>query len=111
MLQCYNCEPGFFCESGNEPALCPAGMYCIGSRGNDTDFDKRDPEEKPSLCPIGSYSNHTGLKSIDECTPCDEGSYCPTEGLTSPKGMITIFLVIFVYTVYEYYFINLKCFV
>jgi len=37
-------------------------------------------------CPIGTYSNTSGLVSVDECTDCDPGMYCDSPGLTQPTG-------------------------
>lgn len=37
-------------------------------------------------CPIGTYSNETGLTEEAECTACDPGMYCDTPGLTAPAG-------------------------
>ena len=37
-------------------------------------------------CPLGTYSNMTGLIEESECWDCSPGYYCATEGLTEPTG-------------------------
>ena len=40
----------------------------------------------------GTYGNRTGLKSQDECQPCDGGKYCGTaQGKTEPDGECLVF--------------------
>ena len=57
--------------------LCPMGHYCpAGMRSVD---DGR--------CPRGSYSNKTGLHSIEQCSTCPPGMYCSDTGLTAPTGI------------------------
>lgn len=31
-------------------------------------------------CPVGTYGARDGLSSASECSPCDAGYYCETEG-------------------------------
>ena len=40
-------------------------------------------------CPIGTFSNETGLTDESECTDCSPGMYCDTPGLTQPAGPCT----------------------
>ena len=39
--------------------------------------------ENEFKCPRGTFSNLTGLTSIEECTPCPGGFYCGNEGQTN----------------------------
>ena len=39
------------------------------------------------MCPSGTYSNATGLMTVDQCNPCTAGSYCEDPGLTEPTGL------------------------
>jgi hypothetical protein len=39
-----------------------------------------------SRCPAGTYNSGTGKKTSTECTPCDSGKFCATEGLSTPSG-------------------------
>lgn len=41
---------------------------------------------EPEPCPLGTYSNTTGLRRISDCNACDPGSYCDQRGLTSPTA-------------------------
>ena len=34
-------------------------------------------------CPVGTYRNYTGAASIDDCTLCEPGYYCPDNASTS----------------------------
>ncbi|NXC36317.1 AB24G protein, partial [Campylorhamphus procurvoides] len=61
--------------------VCPAGSYC--------------PPGCPSPvpCPPGTYSNLSGLRSLQECldcppgcTVCPSGHFCGSTGLTAPSG-------------------------
>ena len=58
------------------PKDCPAGFYCP----NGTQTDRENP------CPVGTYSNTTGLESLAECTDCPPGYYCDSENITAPTG-------------------------
>ena len=59
-----------------QPAICPAGAYCPNGTAFATQF----------LCPNGTFSNRTQLRSAGQCTPCLAGQYCATEGLQQPTG-------------------------
>ena len=54
--------------------LCPEGSYCL--QGTPV----------PSPCPLGTWTNSTGLRLADECTPCLPGYYCADTGLSTPSG-------------------------
>ncbi|XP_043532727.1 zonadhesin isoform X4 [Chiloscyllium plagiosum] len=99
--ECDLCPPGQFCgqEGLIKPSgFCLTGFYCF--RGamypNPTDGITGDicPMgkfcEAGSVagvdCPIGHYSNKTGLTSPSDCTPCDPGFHCSRPGLTAPQG-------------------------
>lgn len=86
VCQCVNCRPGYFCVTMRSPELCSAGKYCVGSVGNNTDPTKRDLEDMEKVCPVGTYSNRTGLSAENQCTPCDAGHYCGRTALTEPSG-------------------------
>lgn len=38
----------------------------------------------PQPCPVGSYSEVTGLEAEYNCTACTEGEYCDVTNLTAP---------------------------
>ncbi|XP_070551430.1 uncharacterized protein [Ptychodera flava] len=78
------CDAGFYCNrSANRPDptdgitgdICPVGRYCPS--GTDAN---------PPMCPIGTFSNSTGLKQESECYSCTPGHYCETPGLVEPTG-------------------------
>ncbi|XP_077985305.1 uncharacterized protein LOC144439945 [Glandiceps talaboti] len=78
------CDAGFYCNrtasrpdpmDGFTGDICPPGRYC--PQGTDSN---------PPMCPIGTYSNATGLTSESECYLCTPGFYCETPGLTDPTG-------------------------
>ncbi|XP_040546472.1 zonadhesin-like isoform X6 [Gallus gallus] len=87
--QCETCPAGMFCAledhpSGlhnnshgvSKPMVCPAGYYCLpGTKAGN---------EYP--CPVGTYSNKTGLRNPRECLPCPGGTFCASAGLVSPSG-------------------------
>ena len=76
-----NCQAGHLCFSGAKSStptdgttgdICPKGQYCL--EGTSSGFD----------CPPGTYNNKTGLLSVDQCTPCEAGYYCPSFGHQDP---------------------------
>ncbi|OAF67357.1 hypothetical protein A3Q56_04909, partial [Intoshia linei] len=75
------CPSGMICPSGLAyiPNLlqntCTIGYYC----------PKGTINTKPIPCPIGTYSDVTGLKAVEECKSCKAGSCCPTMGMISPN--------------------------
>jgi hypothetical protein len=78
LAACTTCPAGFYCVAGAvSPVVCPAGSVCSAGTQSATQ----------ALCPIGTYSNQTGLTTTSQCTPCDGGSYCATAGLTAPTGL------------------------
>ncbi|CAH1803425.1 unnamed protein product, partial [Owenia fusiformis] len=81
------CDAGYNCPSGittPDFIICPEGQYCTESTVNQIQ------------CPIGTYSNVTGLKNDTKCFPCpgnfetegflkprcDPGYYCPIGSIT-----------------------------
>ncbi|KAM3922961.1 uncharacterized protein RB166_012036 [Leptodactylus fuscus] len=87
--QCVLCPAGKFCgpltpaEESQEnisgvyyvPKECPVGYFCVEG----TEHGRQHP------CPTGTFSNQTGLMSIDECSPCPGGWFCAQPGLSSPS--------------------------
>ncbi|KAM9299008.1 uncharacterized protein PAF06_016002 [Gastrophryne carolinensis] len=63
-------------ENPYKPQDCPAGYYCVEG----TVYGHQHP------CPAGTYSNTSGLMSIEECSPCPGGWFCAQPGLSSPLG-------------------------
>ena len=66
------CSAGYFCRSGAQIAApsqgsgadnCPVGYYC--------------PEmtTEPIACPVGTFSNSTGLRNETDCISCTQGIY------------------------------------
>jgi hypothetical protein len=84
---CKVCPEGYFCDSAvqndtfcahgvSNPTPCPAASYCPNGTRFGTEF----------LCPNGTFSDITHLKSTSECSQCPGGQYCGQEGLTTPSG-------------------------
>lgn len=53
--------------------VCPKGHYC------------QNGTSSPEPCPIGRYSENSGLKKESECQPCPPGKYCESSGLKELK--------------------------
>ena len=55
-------------------AACPAGRYCPAG------------SQDPLVCPLGTYSNATGLATVAEAcgAMCAANSYCPDPGVRYP---------------------------
>lgn len=53
-----------------KPTDCPAGYYCLSG----TKAYNQYP------CPVGTYSNETGLRNQGECKPCPGGTFCSSAG-------------------------------
>ncbi|XP_051895654.1 signal peptide, CUB and EGF-like domain-containing protein 3 [Pristis pectinata] len=54
--------------------VCTGGGYCpVGSAF-------------PVPCPVGTFSNTTGLRSSEECLPCPPGLYCSGLTTQAPTG-------------------------
>ncbi|KAM4702881.1 uncharacterized protein WCC33_011421 [Rhinophrynus dorsalis] len=73
------CQEGYYCPGrATSPSpsngLCPAGSFCPFGSG------------QPTLCPPGTYSNHTGLVSSDQCLLCPPGMFCDGSQGQSPSG-------------------------
>ena len=63
------------CSSiGLDANICPEGHYCPLGTAN------------PEPCPKGTYSNGTGLQSVDECVDCPAGEFCAEVGLIETNG-------------------------
>ena len=72
---CGVCTSGFYCPSATfEPIVCPRGFYCSTGLA------------EPEPCRLGSYGNSTGLRRVEECTPCKPGMFCDGLGLPAPRG-------------------------
>ncbi|XP_031989756.1 SCO-spondin-like isoform X5 [Corvus moneduloides] len=77
------CEAGFYCQSraltpwptdGVTGAVCPAGSYCPPGSAF------------PIPCPPGTFSNISGLRSLQECLDCPPGLYCAGTNNQAPSG-------------------------
>ncbi|KAF6736840.1 hypothetical protein FQA47_014055 [Oryzias melastigma] len=78
------CEAGYLCRVGaSSPtpmdgflgSVCPPGHYCPSGA------------VAPEVCPEGTWSNRSGLRSREDCTLCLGGFYCDSAGLTKPSGL------------------------
>ena len=75
--QCQPCPAGHYCspEAGTEPAgHCAPGHYCPEG----TKFADQFP------CPVSTYLANSSAESLDACTTCISGHYCPNSGLGDP---------------------------
>ena len=93
--QCTDCPAGLFCETPGTYNLttdCFAGYYCPnGSSRGDQNICPSGSYCPPGSalyedCPNGTYSNHSRLTHVDNCTKCESGQYCKDYGLVSPSG-------------------------
>ncbi|GMF37121.1 unnamed protein product [Phytophthora fragariaefolia] len=103
VTQCLQCVPGSFCDSValvQPKGLCAAGSFCPPR--SESAFGKTEENEThtcpagsycpegtylPIPCPVGTYSNETGLVKTTDCIFCDEGMYCNDVGLVEPSGL------------------------
>lgn len=115
-IDCQLCPGGEFCEQQglvNPTGKCSAGYYCtVGansstpSQGTSANICPKGfycPEGSvvPVSCPLGMYNPSVGRHSIDECTNCSGGRYCPYYNMTSPgplcepgrKRLLTFFFL------------------
>lgn len=76
--ECYECPEGYYCNFRDRAELCPTGYYCPSGTGIDT-----------QPCPAGTYGPTTGLRNVTECTQCDGGRYCASQGLSATSGQCT----------------------
>ena len=73
---CATCEVGHYCPiATQDPVVCPQGFYCTSGLA------------APIPCPSGTYGASTMLTMSSDCTDCDAGSYCSSEGLLAPTGL------------------------
>ena len=72
---CLPCTAGFFCIDGYNLTICPVGYYCPEGTGHDQ-----------QSCPVGTFSNFTGLIHEDNCTQCSEGMYCDSLAAVQEAG-------------------------
>ena len=74
---CGDCTAGYYCLGGGvAPIICPAGSYCPAATASATEH----------LCPLGTYSNKTGLIQESQCETCPAGYYCPILGSGETNG-------------------------
>ena len=79
---CRKCTSGYYCDNSLEPIefygefICPPGYYCEEG----TEYATQHP------CPVGTFSNKTGLSHRLQCADCSGGHYCGQSGLDSPEG-------------------------
>ena len=74
---CTECVSGHYCneEGLAEPKVCTQGHFCVSG------------STFPQPCPLGTYSNSTGLRRSTDCTPCPGGWYCDGIGRTAPTAI------------------------
>ncbi|XP_036393698.1 multiple epidermal growth factor-like domains protein 11 [Megalops cyprinoides] len=85
---CLPCPPRHWCKRGLSSAtgdpslhLCPAGHYCEGRTGADS-----EEGGGPVECPIFTYRSAPGAGGRGDCHPCPPGSFCNSTGLTGYSG-------------------------
>ncbi|ESP01226.1 hypothetical protein LOTGIDRAFT_111743, partial [Lottia gigantea] len=95
-FDCIPCDPGFFCSGSSRD--CSARYICLGGSSTPTPTDgitgSLCPEGQycpkgtpaPIPCPLGTWSNSTGLGIAGECQQCTGGYYCASTGLKEPTG-------------------------
>lgn len=70
--RCFQCPAGFYCPTSITNDLtgydCPKGHYCPAGTAVDTQYP----------CPAGTYNDHIGANSVDECVKSPPGYYIPT---------------------------------
>lgn len=73
---CLPCEKGYHCPGFGtiNRVDCPQGSYCP------------DNSDRPTPCPAGTYGAAINLEEVANCTSCDGGKYCESQGLTSITG-------------------------
>ena len=64
-----------YCLGGDLITECPEGYYCPAGTGVDW-----------QPCPVGTFSNQTGLSLDSQCLPCTGGQYCGQLALTAPSA-------------------------
>ena len=78
-----DCDPGYWCiegsatpdpNDGTTGKLCPEGKYCPSGI------------QTPTPCPMGTYSNTSGLYAEWQCDACPGKFYCGSPGLAEPTG-------------------------
>lgn len=99
--QCTPCDAGKFCSGvgkSNVSGDCAERYWCISGASSATPIDGStgqlcpeghfcpSGEPNPLQCPLGTWSNMTGLATALECLPCSGGFYCNGTGLTEPSG-------------------------
>ncbi|XP_038634722.1 multiple epidermal growth factor-like domains protein 11 [Scyliorhinus canicula] len=84
---CIQCPAGYFCHFTSDvdsdlshgvltPLPCPRGYYCPEGTMSASHFP----------CPIGTFSNRTGIGTVTDCLSCPPGKYCDKRSLTEPTG-------------------------
>nr|PIL98506.1 GCC2 and GCC3 domain-containing protein [Toxoplasma gondii COUG] len=73
---CLPCAPGTYCDTVAEtqPLSCPAGHYCLGGT------------HLPVPCPVGTFRTDPDGDSLEACTACPAGKYCPLLGAVEEAG-------------------------
>ena len=84
LLDCLVCPPRYNC---NQPGIdgiilrqlrCREGFYCPLGTG----AESSSISHLPVPCPEGFFGARPELGTIEECTPCVTGFYCPFEGMS-----------------------------
>ena len=86
--ECSDCLGGYYCGQPGltyPRTLCSAGYYCRRSANISTPYQDWDADEcpvghycpegttEPVACPLGTFSNNTGLMNVTECELCTAG--------------------------------------
>ena len=74
---CESCPSKHYCPEQNmtSPIICPAGLYCAGG-----------VSYKGTPCPVGRFSNESGLENETQCTLCPAGRF--VEHISKPPSLI-----------------------
>jgi hypothetical protein len=80
-VYCYDCPPGTQCQNDGDSVatVCPPGTYR-------SEYD--NDGVMCTGCPQGTFSKNWELRSSLECSSCPTGTVCPTDGMSSPCGLL-----------------------
>nr|XP_032658239.1 laminin subunit gamma-1-like [Chelonoidis abingdonii] len=105
LLDCSPCGGGFYCAGQGQTGpsgLCEAGFHCRGRAVTPVPTDGVTGDIcpagaycppgslSPTLCPPGTYSNVSGLRSLKQCLDCPPGSLVSLYVQSAQRGRFAI---------------------
>jgi len=84
---CFECQPGYYSDDGQDCYMCLPGYFCPALSSNPFDFPCPRGNycpagsAEPTPCGVGTYNRVALASNLSDCLPCPVNTFSSLEGL------------------------------